>query len=267
MVAVVKENNMFVGAGPKYWECSQNWETKDGTAAKSAPCGKDRAFFREDHYYHTVESNVSSVSVQYLQVRGELVTTELIPKVAPEFNLNLQVDPRCGESPSLCPCFPDCKPSPSPKPNSSGGGGGSKSGRTAGIVVGVIVVVLVVVALTVLLAVIWLQWRHRTASTPYMKDDLLGEPEDSLHSPPAQSDSGGGALFDNPIYETDGKKQSLSGGGDGSKDIVSHEMDTIAILRPSAVEYEPVEYTTASDNGGGDDDKKTPVIDKYERLP
>ena len=42
-----QENNAFVGAEPKFWECSENWETKDGTAAKSAPCGNDRAFFRE----------------------------------------------------------------------------------------------------------------------------------------------------------------------------------------------------------------------------
>ena len=37
-------------------------------------------------------------------------------------------------------------------------------------------------------------------------------------------------LFDNPIYETDGKKLP-SDGGDSSKDVVSHEMETIAILR------------------------------------
>ena len=37
-------------------------------------------------------------------------------------------------------------------------------------------------------------------------------------------------LFDNPIYETDGKKLP-DGGGDSSKDVVSHEMETIAILR------------------------------------
>jgi hypothetical protein len=74
-----QENNLFVGARPRYWECAENWESSDGTAAKAAPCGKDRAFFRKNHFYSTVQSNASTVTVQYLQVRGQLVTTELIP--------------------------------------------------------------------------------------------------------------------------------------------------------------------------------------------
>ena len=41
------DKNVFVGTEPKYWECSENWEIDDSRAAKSAPCGKDRAFFRE----------------------------------------------------------------------------------------------------------------------------------------------------------------------------------------------------------------------------
>ena len=31
-----------------------------------------------------------------------------------------------------------------------------------------------------------LKWRRRTRATPYTKDDLLGEPDDSLHSPTSQ---------------------------------------------------------------------------------
>ena len=49
-------------------------------------------------------------------------------------------------------------------------------------------------------------------------------------SPSGGASSGGGALFDNPIYETDGKKVP-SGEHDVSKDVISHEMKTIAILR------------------------------------
>ena len=46
-VLLSQENNTFVGTEPKYWECPQNWGTVDGVEAKSAPCGKDRAFFRD----------------------------------------------------------------------------------------------------------------------------------------------------------------------------------------------------------------------------
>lgn len=42
-----QEDNTFVGAGPKYWECPQNWKMKDGVPAKTAPCGSDRAIFEE----------------------------------------------------------------------------------------------------------------------------------------------------------------------------------------------------------------------------
>ena len=42
-----QEVNSFVGAGPKLWECSENWESSDGKTAITAPCEKDRAFFRK----------------------------------------------------------------------------------------------------------------------------------------------------------------------------------------------------------------------------
>ncbi|CAI7998435.1 hypothetical protein GBAR_LOCUS2437 [Geodia barretti] len=187
MVAPVEENNLFVGAGPKYWEHSKNWETGDGKSATSPPCGKDRALFREGHYYWTVESNMSNVSVQHLKVRGELVTTELIPKVAPEFKLNLVVDPRCGEDPSLCPCL-------------------------------------------------------------------------------AVSAGDGVLLFDNPIYETEGvaRKKGVKGSPDKA-DTRAHEMENIAILRPSASHYEPVDFSEDTSSASRPE-KKTPILDEYERL-
>lgn len=47
VIKPTQEDNTFIGAGPKYWECPQNWEVKDGVPAKTAPCGRDRAIFEE----------------------------------------------------------------------------------------------------------------------------------------------------------------------------------------------------------------------------
>ena len=78
----------------------------------------------QGHYYSSIVSNLSTVSVQYLYFKQDLVTNELLPsqsiiivcivfieyfnfsEVAPELMLNLTIDPRCGEDPSLCPCYP-----------------------------------------------------------------------------------------------------------------------------------------------------------------
>ena len=71
-----------------------------------------------------------------------------------------------------------------------------------------VIIVIVLMIVTILLVMLWsvledlsltstplspslplsltrLKWRRRTRATPYTKDDLLGEPDDSLHSPTA----------------------------------------------------------------------------------
>ena len=37
--------NEFTGASVDYWECADNWGTRDGFPVEHAPCGSDRAFF------------------------------------------------------------------------------------------------------------------------------------------------------------------------------------------------------------------------------
>ena len=108
--------------------------------------------------------------------------------------------------------------------------------------------------------------------------------------------AGDGVLFDNPIYET-GEGGGGGGGGGGkkkgakgspNKDATrAHEMETIAILRlknvsinyslpsdilslslshrPSVGHYEPVDYAETSSSTSGPE-KKTPILDEYERL-
>jgi nitrate reductase gamma subunit len=61
---------------------------------------------------------------------------------------------------------------------------GPDSGQTAAIVVVLLLLILSLVALAVFLAALWLRWRHR--KQPYKKDEPLGEPEDSIHSPTAR---------------------------------------------------------------------------------
>ena len=87
-------------------------------------------------------------------------------------------------------------------------GSNSSDGTSSGIIAAVVVVVIIVIVLmivTILLVMLWsvledlsltstplspsltlsltrLKWRRRTRATPYTKDDLLGEPDDSLQS-------------------------------------------------------------------------------------
>ena len=74
--------------------------------------------------------------------------------------------------------------------------------------------------------------QRRKKSTPYMKDDLLGEPEDSIGTKGARGDE---VTFDNPIYEveTAGKerKEPADDEGASSEEVKAREMEAIAILR------------------------------------
>ena len=78
--------------------------------------------------------------------------------------------------------------------------------------------------------------QRRKKSTPYMKDDLLGEPEDSIGTKgAAKGVRGDEVTFDNPIYEveTAGKerKEPADDEGASSEEVKAREMEAIAILR------------------------------------
>ena len=62
--------------------------------------------------------------------------------------------------------------------------------------------------------------RNRSRTTPYVKDDLLGEPEDSMNM--ASTETGDQRAFDNPIYESEVKKAQDAGGA-GDETVVSEE--------------------------------------------
>ena len=88
-------------------------------------------------------------SVQKCPNRGvPLLYYVLSAELAPEFKLNLTVNSRCGEDPSLCPCLTS-------PPSSRGRGGGDNLGQTAAIAVVVVAVGLVLVGVAVLLFVLW----------------------------------------------------------------------------------------------------------------
>jgi hypothetical protein len=75
-------------------------------------------------------------------------------------------------------------------------------------------------------------------------------------------------LFDNPIYDVGGGADGKKGGSNSSADrqaTKAHEMEAIAILRPSGGHYEPVDYEEAT-SSASEPEKKTAVLEDYERL-
>ena len=75
-----------------------------------------------------------------------------------------------------------------------------------------------------------LGWRKRNRPTPYVKDDLLGEPEDSLHM--ASTGTREQPAFDNPIYDSEMKKaQGADGETDVSEETKMREQEAITMLK------------------------------------